>query len=126
VLSAGSLSSRRFETGVLKGVPAVKEYIDKAFVEVRLDADDPANRKLLDSYGVRRYPSVLIVSPKDDQPDNFALIEPFAWNAMFGVPRSEFELEQLYTWQLQRVFDRAGRSNGRVRPTGADVGGCGS
>ena len=125
ILSAGSLTSRALETKVLKGVPAVKEWIDKHFVEMRLDADTPAGEAMMKRYGVRRTPSALVLSPKVDDEDNFVLIEPFDWDAMFGILRSGFEFEQVYTSELNRVVQRAGKNQGRLRPTGNEVGGCG-
>jgi len=124
-LSAGSMTSRAFETEVLNGVPAVEDWLDKHFVEIRLDADTPEGKAMMRRYGVRRCPSAVVISPKVDDPDNFALLEPFDWDAMFGILRSGFEFEQIYTSELDRVIQRGKANKGRLRPTGAEVGGCG-
>jgi len=124
VLSSGSLTSRAFETRVLDGVPALSEYIDAHFIEVRIDGADPKHKKLLQKYGVRRFPTALVLSPKGPDYD-FAIIEPFDWDAMFGIPRSSFEFEQTFSKELERVLDRATTDDGRLRPGGTEVGGAG-
>ena len=125
VLSAGSLTSRSFETRVLKGVPAVGEYIDRNFVEARIDADDPSHKLLLARFGVRRFPTAVIAAPKPAGTSSFVLVEPFEWDAMFGLQRSGFEFEQLYTRELSRVLARHAKT-GSVRPSGKEIGGCGA
>ncbi|KPK83470.1 MAG: hypothetical protein AMJ81_08185 [Phycisphaerae bacterium SM23_33] len=125
VLSAGSLTSRRFKTHVLNAVPQVRDYIRKHFVEMRIDAGRAEHAELLRTYGVRRFPSSVVISPRPGDAANFVLIEPWDWDALFGVMRSHFEFEQTYTAQLQRVLDRARRTRGRLAPTGEEIGGCG-
>jgi len=124
VLSPASLTSRAFETRVLGGVPALREYIDAHFVEVRIDGTDPKHEGLLQKYGVRRFPTALVLPPQGPD-DDFAIIEPFDWDAMFGIPRSSFEFEQTYSKELERVLDRAATSGGRLRPSGNEIGGSG-
>jgi hypothetical protein len=124
ILLSASLTSRAFETRVLNGVPALKEYIDAHFVEVRIDGADPNHKPLLQTYGVQRLPTALVLSPPGSAAD-FAIIEPFDWDAMFGIPRSSFEFEQTYSRELERVLDRAATTDGRLRPVGTEVGGSG-
>jgi hypothetical protein len=97
VLSAGSLTSRRFETQVLNGVPEVAKWIAKNFIEVRLDADKPDHKEFLLAHGVRRVPSALVLTPEGARA---ALLEPFDWDCPRGLMRSAFEFEQLYTRAL--------------------------
>ena len=114
VLSAGSLTSRRFETGVLAD-PRVRVFLDARFVEVRLDGDRPGHAALRRRYGVRRMPSVVTVWPDRPEGRNVRLVEPFDWNAPYGRQRSLFEFEQLYTATLDRLPDdpaRTGRRSG--------------
>lgn len=124
VLSAGSLTSRRFETRVLKAAPQVKRFIDRHFVEMRIDADDPRHGQLLKAWGVRRFPSAVVLPAAESPDDNFALIEPFDWDAMFGMMRSGFEFEQIYTRELQAVVDRARGSGGRLGSSRSAAGSC--
>ena len=123
ILSAGALTSRAFESRVLKGMPAVKAYIDKHFVEVRINGDDPKHAAFLQAHGVRRFPTALVLRAEPKDPTDFALTEPFDWNAMFGLMRSDFELEQTYTEELKRVLGRA-KGGGRLRPRGGGAGGA--
>ena len=125
VLSADSLTSRAFETKVLNGVPAVREWLDRHFVEVRVDAASPVGQGVRKRYGVWRFPTAIVISPKPGDADNFVRIEPFDWDAMFGILRSGFEFEQIYTSELDRVLQRGKANAGRLRPTGNEVGGCG-
>jgi hypothetical protein len=112
VLSAGSLTSRRFERHVLGSVPAVRKYIDGKFVEVRLDGDRPEHRPMLKAWGVRRFPTAIVLDPAAPEgQERVAIIEPFDWDAPFGLDRSGFEFEQIYTKRLARI--PAGRSRPR-------------
>ena len=99
VLSARSLTSRRFETAVLAN-PKVKAYIDAHFVETRLDADNPEHKDFLAAQGVRRCPTSILLSSDGER---LAILEPFDWDAPFGLLRSAFEFEQLYTQALESV-----------------------
>ena len=89
-----------------------------------IDGTDPEQRKLLQKYRVQRFPTALVLSPSGSDND-YAIIEPFDWDAMFGIPRSSFEFEQTYSKELERVLDRAATSGGRLRPGGTEVGGSG-
>ena len=126
LLSAGSLTSRAFESRLLRDMPAVKAYIDRHFVEARLNAENPKYRDFLKQHGVRHLPSAVVLPGEPKDPANFATIQPLDWDAMFGVMRSGFEFEQVYTNELQRVLHRAKRTQGRLRPSGTEVGGCGA
>jgi len=111
VLSAASLTSRRFETQVLSSVPAVGKFIAQHFIEVRLDADSPEHREFLQAHGVRRFPTALILTSEGDRA---AILEPFDWDTPFGLMRSAFEFEQLYTKALADALARLA-SGGRGR-----------
>jgi hypothetical protein len=112
VLSAESLTSRAFETATLahKGLAA---WLDKHFVVARIDAADAWHKQFLLAHGVRRTPSLVVMSPDPAQPDNYALIEPLDWDVPDGIFRSSFDFEQLVAKNLGNALDRAKQRNGR-------------
>ena len=100
VLSAGSLTSRRLEAEVLS-LPEVAKHIAASYIEVRLDGDRPEHGERLKAWGVRRFPSAVILNA---QGERVGLVEPFDWDAPSGLLRSGFEFPQLYTRALAHAL----------------------
>jgi len=112
LLTAGSITSRNFETKVLMN-PEVKKYVDANFVELRLNADDLKYRAVLKAYDVRNLPAALVIAENGEGKETFERIEPFEWNAQFGHPPTCFEFEQSYTALLQKALDKC-KAAGRL------------
>ena len=114
ILSARSLTSRRLETHVLASA-AMKAYIERNFVEVRIDGDKPRYEGLLKRYNVRRFPTVLVLAATGKgRTIAHEIIEPYDWDCDGGTPRSGFELEQVYSRLLGKVVN-AWRARGKLR-----------
>jgi len=111
-LSGASLTSRAFETGTLAHAE-LRAWLDKQFVVARIDGADGRHKDFLRSHGVRRFPSMVVMSPDPAQPGNFALIEPLDWDAPQGIFRSSFEFEQIVAKSLRNVLERAKSRSGR-------------
>jgi hypothetical protein len=100
VLSAKSLASRNFQK--LLDDPGVRQFLDERFVEVRIDADKPEHRKLLELYGVKYAPTTLVIRPAAAaEEDAFDRFEPFRWNTRYGKGLSWFENPAPYTLHLE-------------------------
>lgn len=113
ILSAGSMTSRRLETHVLGAVPEMREFIDRNFVEVRIDGEKPGYKALLKGHGVRRLPTALILAGGKGGETTFQIIQPYDWGCDGGLPRSGFEFEQVYARHLQGILG-AWRHSGRL------------
>jgi hypothetical protein len=109
ILSADSVTSRNFQQ-MLK-TPEVQAFLANRFVEIRLDADQPAHRKVLDFYGVKYAPTALVIRPgATPEQDVFDRFEPLRWNTRFGKTYSWFETPETYTLHLEWL-----RTKGAVR-----------
>jgi len=108
VLATSSLTSRRFEA-MLNATPAISRLVENDYLEVRLDADKPEHGAFLKAQGVRRFPSTLLISPRDLEGRHLALLEPFDWDCPAGLLRSAFEFEQLYSRALQGAINHVAR-----------------
>ena len=71
---------------------------------MRLDAERPEHADRLKAWGVRRFPSSVVLSPEGER---VALLEPFDFDAPYGLMRSAFEFEQLYSRALEGPLRRA-------------------
>jgi hypothetical protein len=109
VLSSKSVTSWNFQQ-VLKD-SEVQTFLANRFVEIRLDADKPAHRKVLDFYGVKYAPTALVIRPgATPERDVFERFEPLRWNTRFGKTYSWFETPETYTLHLEWL-----RTKGAVR-----------
>ena len=109
VLSSKSVTSWNFQS-MLK-VPEVQAFLTNRFVEIRLDADKPAHRKVLDFYGMKYAPTALVIRPgATPEQDLFDRFEPLRWNTRFGKTYSWFETPETYTLHLEWL-----RTKGAVR-----------
>jgi len=108
VLATSSLTSRRFEA-LLGATPAISKLTGSDLLEVRLDADRPEHAAFLKAYGVRRFPSTLLLAPRDPEGQHLVLLEPFDYDTPTGLLRSAFEFEQLYSRALQGAVSRVQR-----------------
>ena len=109
ILSADSVTSRNFQQ-MLK-TPEVQAFLANRFVEIRLDADKPEHRRVLDFYGVKYAPTALVIRPgATPEQDVFDRFEPLRWNTRFGKTYSWFETPETYTLQLEWL-----RTKGAVR-----------
>lgn len=100
VLSAKSLTARNFQK--MLNEPGVREYVAERFVEIRIDADKPEHRKVLDLYGVKYAPTTLVIRPAETpEQDAFDRFEPFRWNTRYGKGLSWFEQPGPYTLHLE-------------------------
>jgi len=108
VLASSSLTSRRFEA-MLGSVPAIAEITKHDYLEVRLDADRPEHAAFLKAHGIRRFPTTLLISPRDPEGQHLALIEPFDYDTPAGLLRSAFEFEQLYSRALRGAVNHVMR-----------------
>lgn len=109
VLSSRSVTSWNFQQ-VLKD-SEVQTFLANRFVEIRLDADKPEHRKVLDFYGVKYAPTALVIRPgATPEQDVFERFEPLRWNTRFGKTYSWFETPETYTLHLEWL-----RTKGAVR-----------
>jgi hypothetical protein len=100
VLSSKSVTSWNFQS-MLK-TPEVQAFLANRFVEIRLDADKPEHRKVLDFYGVKYAPTALVIRPGAmPEQDLFDRVEPLRWNTRFGRTYSWFETPETYTLHLE-------------------------
>ena len=100
VLSSKSVTSWNFQS--LLTAPEVQAFLANRFVEIRLDADKPAHRKVLDFYGVKYAPTALVVRPgATPEQDVFERVEPLRWNTRFGRTYSWFETPETYALHLE-------------------------
>jgi hypothetical protein len=100
VLSGGSLVSRSFQQ-ILKQ-PDVQAFLGSRFVEIRIDADKPEHRKILDLYGVKYAPTALLIRPGTSlEQDVFDRFEPLKWNTRYGKGHSWFENPGTYALHLE-------------------------
>jgi hypothetical protein len=109
VLSSKSVTSWNFQS-MLKA-PEVQTFLANRFVEIRLDADKPAHRKVLDFYGVKYAPTALVIRPgATPEQDLFERVEPLRWNTRVGRTYSWFETPETYALHLEWL-----RTKGAVR-----------
>ena len=110
-LSPDSLTSRALEKRVLAN-KELQAWVNENFAVARIDAADARHKAFLKAHGVRRCPSLVVMSPDPAQPNNFALVEPLEWDAPNGMFRSSFEFEQVVAKALLTVLQRAKNQNG--------------
>jgi hypothetical protein len=109
VLSGKSVTSTTFQQ-MLKH-PGVEAFLSQRFVEIRLDADKPEHRKVLDFYGVKYTPTALVIRPgATPEQDVFERFEPLRWNTRFGWSYAKLEAPESYTLHLEFI-----RTKGSVR-----------
>jgi hypothetical protein len=109
VLSSKSVTSWNFQS--MLTASEVQAFLAGRFVEIRLDADKPAHRKVLDFYGVKYAPTVLVIRPgATPEQDVFERFEPLRWNTRFGKTYSWFETPETYALHLEWL-----RTKGAVR-----------
>ncbi|MCE9612623.1 MAG: hypothetical protein K8T26_00010, partial [Lentisphaerae bacterium] len=102
VLSGKSVTSWNFQS-MLKA-PEVQAFLAQRFVEIRLDMDKPAHRKLLDFYGVKYAPTALVIRPgATPEQDVFERFEPLRWNTRFGWSYAKLEAPESYTLRLEFI-----------------------
>ncbi len=100
VLSSRSATCRTFQQMLRQ--PEVDAFLAQRFVEIRLDADKPQHRQVLDRYGVRHFPTALVIRPGATPADDvFERFEPLAWNTRFGWCRGMLESPETYTIFLE-------------------------
>ena len=100
VLSGKSVTSATFQQ-MLKH-PGVEAFLSQRFVEIRLDADKPEHRKVLDFYGVKYAPTALVIRPgATPEQDVFERFEPLRWNTRFGWSYAKLEAPESYTLRLE-------------------------
>ncbi len=124
ILAAGSMTCRRLEGHVLGSTPEMKAFLERNFVEVRIDGEKPQHKDLLKGHGVRRFPTSLVLAPDGKGGATFTIIEPYDWACDGGLPRSGFEFEQLYSRELQGIVS-AWKGHGKlpaVSPISAPAG----
>lgn len=125
VLHPGSVTSRALESKLLEGSAELKAFIEKRYVEMRIDGSDPKHAALLKRYGVRHFPSAIVLPADDSKPDNYDRFEPYDWDNTTGAMRSSFEFPQMYAANLDKIakyHQKTGKLGGIRKATVG--GGC--
>jgi hypothetical protein len=102
VLSGKSVTCRGFQKMLQQ--PDVDAFLTQRFVEIRLDADKPEHRKVLDFYGVKHLPTAIVIRPGESPAEDvFERFEPVAWNTRFGWCLGMLEAPETYTLTLEFI-----------------------
>jgi hypothetical protein len=80
------------------------ETIDKSFLEVRLNADDPKNKDILKKYGVGILPAAVITTYDEKGREMFNRVEPLWWKNVTGYSLHTFEISRSYAGMLNSVL----------------------